>query len=126
MCKRNHKSWDKIYVHEKVEIEHIAKALTQTPYKYSIKEKKHKVNNSLNNDDPFVRDEMDTQELIEELSRLLPGKKQAPPKIAKFFIASGSLIPNLFQRQRSQSSFCSSTRENQTNAISLQKNLATF
>ncbi len=46
-------------------MERIAKALAQTPYRYSIKEKEQKVNGYLDQDNPFVGDEMDTQEPAE-------------------------------------------------------------
>lgn len=45
-----------------MEIERIAKTLAQTPYRYSIKGKEQKINSYLDQDDPFVGDEMDTQE----------------------------------------------------------------
>ena len=125
LCKGNHKAWDKICFNMKVEIEYIAKAPAQIPYKYPIKEKKQRVNDSLSNNDPFAEDEMDTQELIKKSPRLLPGKKQAPLKAAKFSAAGGPSIPNLIQRQRPQSCSHSPTKENQINAIFLQKNLAT-
>lgn len=60
LCKRNHKVWDKTCPHKKVEMERIAKTLAQTPYRYPIKEKEQKVNGYLDQDDPFVGDEMDT------------------------------------------------------------------
>lgn len=83
------------------------------------------MNDSLSNDDPFAGDEMDTQEPIEEPPRLLPGKKRAPSKTAKFLAAGGPPIPNLSQRQRPRSRSRSPTGENRINAISPQKNLAT-
>lgn len=59
LCKENHKAWDKIYPNKKVEIERIVKALAQIPFRYPIKEKEQRMNDSLSNNDPFAEDEMD-------------------------------------------------------------------
>ncbi len=47
LCNGNHKAWDKTCRPKKVEMERIAKALAQTPYRYPIKEKEQKVNGYL-------------------------------------------------------------------------------
>ncbi len=57
-------------------MERIAKALAQTPYGYPIKEKEQKVNGYLDQDDPFVGDEMDTQEPAEQPPKVVSGKKR--------------------------------------------------
>lgn len=79
-------------------MEHIAKALTQTPYKYPIKEKEQKVNSYLDQDDPFVVDEMNTQESAKQPPRAVSGKKREVSQAIKFFTASGPTVPNLSQR----------------------------
>ena len=83
-----------------MEIEQIAKMLAQILYRYSIKEKKQKINGYLDQDDPFVGDEMDTQEPVEQPPRAVPGKKRDALQATKYFTAGGPAIPNLLQKQR--------------------------
>ena len=106
-------------------MERIAKTLAQTPYRYSIKEKEQKVNGYLDQDDPFVGDEMDTQEPVEQPPRAVPGKKRGAPQATKYFAAGGPAVPNLSQRQRPRSRSRSPIRENRTNVLSPKKSLAT-
>ena len=86
-------------------------------------EKKQRLNDSLSNNNLLAEDEMDTQEPMEELSRLLPDKKQAPSKTTKSLAANGPIL-NLSWGQYPQSCSPSLLRENGTNTISPQKNLA--
>lgn len=81
-------------------MERIAKALAQTPYRYSIKEKEQKINGYLDQDDSFVGDEMDTQEPVEQPPRAVLGKKRGAPQAIKYFAAGGPAVPNVSQRQR--------------------------
>ena len=97
MCKENHKTWEKTCPHKKVEIECIAKALAQRPYRYPIREKEQRAKGDLSYDDAIAEVEIDTEEPAEESPRLLAGKKLVSSKITKFLAADSPLLPNLSQ-----------------------------
>ena len=122
LCKGNHKAWDKACPHKKAEMERIAKALAQTPYRYPTNGKDQRADGDLSQDDPFAEDEMGTQVPIEEPPRLLPGKRRLP---TKFLAAGGPPVPNLSRRQCPRSRSRSPTSENRANAVSPRKSLAT-